>query len=125
MTIRPPDPVRLSPKQGAAKWCLVEAVAGLMKPDAYDHPNIVYLFPLISPTLESLLVITDQPDTNSDRDVYDQRMRPSTESFSGGHSSAPNLSDFGASRIPLAVNPTPHGEPNAISRFPWRRWKTS
>ncbi|KAH9981692.1 hypothetical protein BJV77DRAFT_358972 [Russula vinacea] len=35
-----------------------------------------------------------QPDTDSDHDVYGQRLGPSGESLNGGRSSAPNLSDF-------------------------------
>ena len=43
-------------------------------------------------------MITDQPVTDLDRDVYGQRLGPSAESLDGECPSAPNLSDFEASQ---------------------------
>lgn len=63
---------------------------------------------LISLTLGiSLLVIAGQPDTDSDHDVYGQRLGPSAESLNGGRSSAPNLGDFGASQYNTGSEPYP------------------
>jgi hypothetical protein len=52
-------------------------------------------------------VITGQPDTDSDHDVYGQRLGPSAESLNGGRSSAPNLGDFGASQYNTGSEPYP------------------
>jgi 1,3-beta-glucan synthase len=48
-----------------------------------------------------------QPDTDSDHDVYGQRLGPSAESLNGGRSSAPNLGDFGASQYNTGREPYP------------------
>jgi hypothetical protein len=70
--------------------------------------HMVHLLSLISLTLWiSLLVITGQPDTDSDHDVYGQRLGPSAESLNGGRSSAPNLGDFGASQYSTGSEPYP------------------
>ena len=60
--------------------------------------HIVHLFPLISLTIKSLPVITDQPVTDLDRDVYGQRLGSFAEFLDGESPSAPNLSDFDASQ---------------------------
>jgi hypothetical protein len=52
-------------------------------------------------------MITGQPDTDSDRDVYSQRLGPSAESLNSGRSSAPNLSDSGASQYTTGSDPYP------------------
>ena len=52
-------------------------------------------------------MITGQPDTDSDHDVYGQRLGPSAESLNGGRSSAPNLGDFGASQYSTGSEPYP------------------
>ena len=43
-------------------------------------------------------MITGQPDTDEDRDVYGQRLGPSAESLDAGRSSEPNLSDLDVSQ---------------------------
>jgi len=53
-------------------------------------------------------VITGQPDTDSDHDVYGaQRLGHSAESLNGGRISAPNLGDFGASQYNTGSEPYP------------------
>jgi hypothetical protein len=55
-------------------------------------------------------MITGQPDTDADRDVYSQRLGHSAEFLNGGRSSAPNLSDFDASQYTTGSEPYPTWE---------------
>lgn len=52
-------------------------------------------------------IILGQPDTDSDHDVYGQRLGPSAESLNGGRSSAPNLGDFGTAQYTSDREPYP------------------
>jgi len=52
-------------------------------------------------------VFPGHADTDSDHDVYGQRMDPSAESLNGGRTSAPNLGDFGATQYVSGREPYP------------------
>ena len=52
-------------------------------------------------------MITGQPDTDEDRDVYGQRLGPSAESLDAVRSSAPNLSDLDVSQYTTGSDPCP------------------
>jgi hypothetical protein len=52
-------------------------------------------------------MITGQPDTDEDRDVYGQRLGPSAESLDAGRSSEPNLSDLDVSQYTTGSDPYP------------------
>ena len=55
----------------------------------------------------STIEFLGQPDTDSEHDVYGQRLGPSAESLNGGRTSAPNLGDFGASQYNTGREPYP------------------
>ena len=46
-------------------------------------------------------------DTNSNHDIYGQRMDPSAESLNGRHTLAPNLGDFRATQYVSSCEPYP------------------
>jgi len=52
-------------------------------------------------------VFPDPPDTDSDYDVYEQRLGPSAESPNGGRSSVQNMGDFGGSQYNTGHEPYP------------------
>jgi 1,3-beta-glucan synthase len=52
-------------------------------------------------------MITGQPDTDSDRDIYSQRLGPSAESLNVKRTSVPDLSDFSASQYTTGSEPYP------------------
>ena len=62
-------------------------------------PSFSFSLPFSSHSISPFLSL-GQPDTDSDHDVYGQRLGPSAESLNGVRSSAPTLGDFGNGREP-------------------------
>jgi 1,3-beta-glucan synthase len=90
----------------------------------YDHPDPYGSSSSpSSPTRVSSQQFPGQPDTDSDHDVYGQRLGPSAESLNinGGRSSAPNLADLGTSQYGGGREPYPAWGQNARSPFQRKR----
>jgi 1,3-beta-glucan synthase len=76
----------------------------------YDHPDpyssVFFSLPSFLLSLNHSLSL-GHPDTDSDHDVYGQRLGPSAESLNGVRSSAPTLGDFAAAQFGNGREPYP------------------
>ena len=79
------------------------SAAGLNDPDPYGSSSFLHIISHVNLTP----IFSGQPDTDSDHDVYGQRLGPSAESLNGGRSSAPNLGDFSATQYTGGREPYP------------------